>query len=567
MRTSAAGLIFACTSFLSGAPQQSAVASGESFLPESSLFVGIEAGIPLRDSKTLAADLILPKKPGRYPIVLVQTPYNKALTRAWFQGQGRWGADSLFTDTNYAFVVTDVRGKFASSRALTPGSPPHPGEDAFDVCSWIAKQEWSNGKIGTYGASALGRVQYETARANPPNLICAVPSVAPLVIGYDTYFPGGALWQEFGLMLSKIGFGAGLLQQIASRPLMNDQWRSIEATAPKAEDMRVPMLLVGGWYDIYTDLVLDSFLQIRAKGGENARRHSKLIIGPWIHAYEDKRTGSLDFPAAEWYGMKKARAFLDYWLRDTHNGFDENEPAISYYRMGADEWRGASTWPPNAPAERRLYLRPDRSLAPAGPVKSAPPLVIRFDPARPVPTVGGHVLDPELKPGPQDQHEQVELRDDVFVLSTPPLERTTAILGKASVDLYVSSDRTDTDFVVILTDVYPDGRSMLVEEGIQRMRFRNGTSREEFMKPGKVYRIRIPLANTVIDFPKGHRIRLIVTSSSSPKYAVNHNDGGPMYDSHWTGKVATNHIYCDRQHPSMLVLPIAGAQKSSLSAN
>ena len=108
-------------------------------------------------------------------------------------------------------------------------------------------------------------------------------------------------------MLTKIGFGADRLQQIASRPLMSDQWRATEAAAPKAEDIRVPMLFIGGWYDIYTDSVLGSFLQIRARGGEKARRHSKPIMGPWIHAYEDKRTGSLDFPAPEWYGMKKAR--------------------------------------------------------------------------------------------------------------------------------------------------------------------------------------------------------------------------------------------------------------------
>src|SRR5262249_11888111 len=150
-------------------------------------------------------------------------------------------------------------------------------------------------------------------------------------------------------------------------------------------------------------------------------------------------------------------------------------------------------------------------------------------PADPVPTVGGHVLDQDLRPGPQDQHPKVESRADVLAFSTPPLDADLPVTGRVRARFYVSSDRPDTDFTAILADVYPDGRCILVTEGVQRMRFRNGATREEFMKPGEVYPVTIHLTNTAITFRKGHKVRILISSSSYPKYTPNRNDGGPMY--------------------------------------
>ncbi len=527
--------------------------AAESMLPESAGFAGSEIRIPLRDGKMLAADLILPKAGGKHPVILIQTPYNKNHVRPGFIGKGRFGADSLFTDTNYAFVVTDWRGKFGSKDALEPGMVADIGKDGFDVCAWIARQEWSNGKIGTWGASALGKVQYETARTHPPNLVCAAPSVMPLNITFETYYPGGALWDEWVTMLVRLGFGVELYKQITSSPLKGGVWDNIAKTYVSGEDIRIPMLLVSGWYDVYPDTVPEAFETIRTTGGEIARLHSKLVMGPWTHAIEDVKIGSLEFPAAHWYGMQKTRAFMDYWLRGVANDFDKKEPSINYYQMGEDRWRTAKVWPPKNTA-RSYYLQADRSLSTAAPPAGAAAMDIRFDPANPVPTVGGHVLDPGLHPGPQDQREKVESRDDVVVFSTPALSKAVTIAGQVKAKSFVSSDRPDTDFMAILTDVYPDGRSMLVTEGIQRMRFRNTSSKEEFLEAGTTYAVTVALNNTALTFPAGHRIRLIVSSSDSPRYAVNFNDGGPMYEKK-TGQVALNKIYCDRQHASALTLP------------
>jgi len=211
------------------ARQQSPSNDQQSFLPPTAAFIGRTAQIPMRDGQSLAADIYLPKSSGKHPVVLIQTPYNKAPMRSWWQGEGRWGANSLFTDSNYAFVVTDWRGKFASQSAQVPGKQPNIGQDGFDTIAWIVKQEWSDGKVATWGLSALGRVQYETARENPPNLVCAVPIVMPLDLDYDTYFPGGVMWEEFALMLSRIGFGATIRDNLAARSVKNEAWRPAHA--------------------------------------------------------------------------------------------------------------------------------------------------------------------------------------------------------------------------------------------------------------------------------------------------------------------------------------------------
>ena len=544
-----------------GAPltarQQSTAPAQQSFLSPSAAFIGRVVQIPMRDGQSLTADVYLPKGGGKYPVVLIQTPYNKDPMRPSWLGEGRWGANSLFTDANYAFVVVDWRGKFASRNAQLPDKQPNTGEDGFDAIAWIVKQDWSNGKVATWGLSALGRVQYETARENPPNLVCAVPIVMPLDLDYDIYFPGGALWEEFALMLGRIGFGTAIRDNLAARPVKNEAWQALAASFIKGEDFRIPMLFIGGWFDIYTDGVISGFEAVRAKGTEKARAHSRLIMGPWVHGIDQLKNGQLEFPAAHYFGMKKTRAFIDYWVRDVSNGFDKREAPITYFQMGANVWRTSESWPPKDSREQAFYLSSDKSLSTQTPKADVTPLTFRYDPANPAPTVGGHVLTPELQPGPADQREKVESRSDVLVFSTPVLDKDLAITGKVKVKLFVSSDRSDTDFTAVLTDVYPDGRSISITEGIRRIRLRNSPTKEELMKPGEVYLVTIELTSTALTFLKGHRVRVIVSSSNYPKYALNLNDGGPMYRK-GVGLVATNTVHVDRQRPSALVLPVVG---------
>jgi len=530
------------------------LAAQDRIIPSDSGFDGFATTIPMRDGKALAADVYRPRSAGRYPVILIQTPYNKSLMRPWWAGVGQYGKDSLFTDTHYAFVVTDRRGRHGSKSAEVPGGQqPSLGQDGFDTIAWIAKQDWSNGKVATWGASALAVAQYETARENPPALVCAVPIVMTLQLDYNAYFPGGVLWNEFANMLGKLGWN--VYSQLTARPLKDESWATARKNMVHGEDIRVPMLFIGGWFDIYTDGVLSAFDQVRTQGRGPARTGSRLVMGPWVHRADQERNGQLDFPKAALYGMKRARAFIGHWLRD--EPAKDNEPLITYYQMGAEEGRTSAVWPPKGVEPRSYYLQDGRALAANAPGAKSALTSFRYDPVDPVPTMGGHVLDPVLPNGPQDQRKKVEGRPDVLAFSTPALADDLPVDGRVRVKLFVSSDRPDTDFTATLTDVYPDGRSMLVTEGIQRMRFRNGASKEEFMKPGEIYPVTIRLTNTAITFRKGHKVRVLISSSNYPKYALNRNEGGPMYGKEG-GVVANNSVYFDASHPSALLMPVGG---------
>ncbi len=526
-----------------------------SFLPEESAFVGYEVQIPMRDGAELAADVYVPKGGGAFPVILIQTPYNKANQRIWFAADvsSRWG--SLFDNTNYAFVVVDWRGRFASAAAAKPGVQGGSGQDGFDTVAWVAAQEFCNGKIGGWGSSALGGAQLKTAAEHPPDLTCIAPSVMPLNLGYETFFPGGVLWEEFVKMLGRLGFG-DLYSALVQQPVRNQVWQTIEATTYiKPEDIQVPVLMIGGWYDLYTDGMVDAFRKLRAHGGDAARAHTTLVMGPWLHSgLDQERQGDLEYPGAVGYYSSTTSAFFDHWLRGLDNGFDST-PAFHYYQMGAEEWRYTDTWPPENSADTSFYLQPGGGLARTAPAADVAPSSYRFNPANPSPTVGGAVLDPSLKQGPYNQAFANAFRQDVLVFHSPVLEDELAIAGDVRAELFVSSDRPDTDFTAILVDVYPDRRQMFVAEGILRMRFREGTDKEVFMEPGTVYGATVDIGNTAITFPKGHRIGVILSSSSSPKYNVNLNDGGPMYAG-GEGLVAINSVYHDADHPSALVLPV-----------
>ena len=322
-----------------------------SFLPDDSPFVGYEMKIPMRDGTHLVGDVYIPKDGGGpFPVVLVQTPYNKANQRPAFAGAGdRWGG--LFQNTTYAFVVVDWRGLFASRGAAIPGVRGGNGQDGFDTVAWISGQEWCGGRVGTWGGSALGGAQFKTAAEKPPNLVCIVPSIMPLNLGYDLYFPGGVVWAEFTKFLGRLGWD--IYGQLIQQPVKNEMWKMIEAnTFIKPSDIRVPTLMVSGWYDLYTDEVISSFEQIRTEGGDEARAHSKMIMGPWLHSSVDlEPQGELSYPGAVGYSAQKTIEFFDHWLRGIDNSFDAL-PAIAYYQMGTEQWRHTDGWPPESATPR-----------------------------------------------------------------------------------------------------------------------------------------------------------------------------------------------------------------------
>jgi len=527
-----------------------------SFLPEDSPFVGTEVRIPMRDGAGLAADVYLPRTgDGPFPVILVQTPYNKANLRARFAANDSRQPASVLGNTDYAFVIVDWRGRHASADSLSPGVPRNGGRDGFDTVAWVAAQGFCNGRIGGWGSSAVGGVQLETASQHPPSLTCIAPAVTGLPgITYDGYFTNGVLRNERVRTLGWL-YGA-IYDQLVEHPTLDGVWRALEATtAVKPESIEIPVLMVGGWYDLNSTKTIRDFLRIRSDGGEAARTASTLVMGPWLHSRLDQeRQGELDYPGAVGFSTAKTIEFYDHFLRGVDSSFASGG-AVHYYLMGTGEWRISESWPPRGVTFTRSYLQPGGALGPSPPPSGATPSSYLFDPSKPLPTVGGANLDPSLKEGPQNQAFVDSFRDDVLVFTSPALQEDVEIAGPVSVELQVSSDRPDTDFTATLVDVYPDRRQMLVLESILRMRFRDGVDREVFMEPGTVYRAAFEIGHTALTFEKGHRVGLIISSSSWPRYHVNPNDGGPLYAG-GTGVIATNTVHHDKDHPSALVLPV-----------
>lgn len=518
--------------------------------------------IPMRDGQHLAADLYLPDAAGNFPVILIQTPYNKN----FYQLGLPLGIGQDLANSNYAFVVMDWRCFYGSLDACT--ADLNRGEDGYDAVEWIAEQDWSNGKIGTWGPSALGQIQYETAREQPPHLVCAMPEVASPQTTFKSYYPGGSLRVEWLETLGVL-FGTAGFDLVIMNPFYNLIWQFAESSTLYPEEIEVPMFLVAGWYDINTEDCFFMMDQLQQNSDPSVQTSHKMVIGPWVHGGTGQAAvgttvqGELSYPAGAGMNAVMGMQFFDYYLREqTDNGWAEVAP-FTYFQMGEDEWRESSVWPPVGVEVVSWYGHPDGSLQTYAPSESEGSFTFSYDPEDPSPTVGGKTLNLALDQGPYDQGPMVESREDAIIFSSPILTQPVQVHGRATVRLAVSTDRLDTDFTVRLTDVYPDGRSMLLGEGIQRLRFRDGHTEAEvsLAEPNQIYQLEMELEELGITFLEGHRIRLIVSSSNYPRYNRNMNTGADMYpngeiDILVNPLIATNTIYANSEAVTSLELPL-----------
>ena len=508
--------------------------------------------LAMRDGVHLATDLYLPAAPGHYPTLVIRTPYNK---------EGMVALGEASAQQGYAAVIQDTRGRFASEGEKLPwigdGWTGH--TDGVETLAWVAHQPWCDGKIGTLGGSALGINQLLTAGSGTPYITCQHISVATPDLYLGLVYPGGVLKKALVEgWLQSTQHSPQALKIWVSHPDYDSYWENYDLTT-RWNKVNYPAVHIGGWFDLFTQGTIDSFTGYQEHGGPKARGAQKLVMGPWTHGFGSDRAGELTFPngGKPPTHYNDAGTWFNHYLKGMDNGVDR-EPAVTYYVMGdvtnphapGNVWRTASSWPPPSRLTR-FYLHGDRSLSPAPP-ETDRPLGYTYNPANPVPTLGGPQLN--LPAGPMDQ-KRVEARPDVLVFTSPVLQKPVEVTGRVRATLSVSSDAPDTDFTAKLCDVYPDGRSFNMCEGILRARFRNSFRREELMKPGHVYEIPIDLTSTSVIFNKGHRIRLDVTSSSSPGYDPNPNTGEKFRSSNRT-RIAHNQIHLDHLHPSYVLLPV-----------
>lgn len=508
--------------------------------------------VAMSDGVKLATDVYVPQRGGpQFPTILLRTPYNK------IGNQPTAATVALF---GYALVVQDMRGRFASEghHAIIFGNDGLGGkhQDGHDTIDWIAKQPWSNGKVITYGQSALGIAQNMAAPSAPASLKGQVVGVAFSDYYHQGAYQGG-VWRKELLegWLKQTKMDEVNLPTFLEHTTYDDFWKKLSAES-HADQVDAPGIFTGGWYDIFIQGTINSFVEIQRRGGPNARGKSFLLIAPIAHGKFDE---GVVYPNAAKAPINLVAPMnvLEHWLGKTSKEVEALQP-VHYYVMGdcqtrgapGNFWRSADAWPPPS-KPTPFYLHVDKSLS----VEKAggeATLSYQYDPEKPVPTIGGQNL--LISKGPMDQRS-VELRDDVLVFTSEALSEPMEVTGRITATLYVASDCPDTDFTVKLSDVHPDGKSLLVTDGIRRASLRNGFERHEPLKPDEVYELEVDLWSTSLVFNKGHQIRIAVSSSNSPRFEPNANTG----DRHLIpGKtrIAKNSLHVSGKHPSRVVLPI-----------
>ncbi len=536
--------------------------------------------VPMRDGVRLAADSWRPDAPGRYPVLLVRTPYLKTGLQL-----AQWGR--YFAERGYVFVVQDTRGRGDSEGSFEFFAGD--GRDGHDTIEWLAARPWSNGRVGTLGLSYLGTVQWMAAKERPPHLVCMAPTA-----------PGGRWWDEIPYLggafahawaLNWVNGTSGRMSQgengenidwqrvLAHRPLLTADsvmgrvmplyrswlqhpvdgplWKAMSLQAEDFARIEIPTLTVTGWFDADQPGSLHYWRGLMNRAPDRNRHF--LVIGPWDHvqtfAGGSTKIGELAFSPESIIDTKKLHLdFFDWCLKGTSPRFEA--PRARIYVTGANTWRTFDAYPPAGATPTKLYLTSGgraNGLAGDGrlawqPAEVSPPDRLRFDPKNPVP---GIMSELAIDRRPRQD------RPDVLVYTGDVLTEPVEIIGTVTVDLQAASDARDTDFVAVLTDVHPDGRAVQLGAriGIRRARYRNGYQREELLTPGKVERHTVELNDIAHRFKAGHRIRLEVTSSSAPYYNPNQNTGNPVAtDTEW--KVANQTIHHDRGRPSAVTLPV-----------
>lgn len=549
-----------------------------------------------RDSVALRADVYRPAGEGTFPVLLQRTPYNKQNTADFAR---------LAAAHGFMVVVQDVRGRYESDGEWYPFK--HEIDDGYDTVEWAAALPHANGKVGMFGGSYVGATQMLAAISHPPHLAGICPVVTASNYHENWTYQGGAFEQWFneswtsGLAQDTVNravkAGSNAMQgsrllPLKKYPLFNMQMDTDPANwtarfAPYFIDwldhplydaywkqwaieeqyasIQVPALTVAAWYDLFQGGSLRNYIGLKAgAGNEKARAGQHLLIAIGGHSGWARKVGEVDFgPDAAFDENGTTLAWYEYLFLGKQNEFATEKP-VKLFVMGENKWRYEDDWPLKRAKETKYFLHSagkangaggDGSLSGSS-SGSAGTDSYTYDPADPVPTIGGPLCcDPvHLATGARDQAE-VEKRNDVLVYSTDALASDTEVTGPVSLDLFAKASTVDTDFTAKLVDVWPNGFAQNLTEGIIRARFRNGTAKAEPLEPGKIYEFKIDLWSTSNVFLKGHKIRLEVASSNFPRFDRNLNTGNDAASSSDLVKADIT-VYHDSAHPSALVLPV-----------
>ncbi len=567
---------------------------------------------PMRDGANLRIDIFRPAAEGRFPAVLLQTPYNKS---------GQATRATNFAARGYVVVNADSRGRYESGGEWDPFSPKHK-TDGYDLVQWIAEQPWCNGNVGMYGLSYMGWTQWWTASQSPPALKAIVPEVAPPDHFYNCPYQNGIFvcWMMdwAGALSARLphsagpgaygGFAVNREAAYSQLPYIDfdktrnyqpnawwrkwieqntadgEYWRAIAYQTPESyARVNVPSLAISGWFDANFPGTPMNYLAMKQHGGTPAARRPRIVIGPWEHIINRHQIAAgVDFgPQAiiDWDGY--VLRWFDYHLKGIDNGVLD-DPPVHVFVMGRNQWRAAHDWPLPETQFTKFYLHSagkansssGKGTLSTQPPGNEPPDRYVFDPHDPTPSAAfenGHI------DGPRDISKSAA-RDDVLVFDTPELTEDVELVGPITAHLFAATDRGDTDWMIRLVDVHPDGRALFLGEGVMRARHRDPQRGGAFnahqlsaIEPNQTYEYTIefwrPTGNV---FARGHRIRIEISSSYFPYYLLNPNTGEDNIGLATEFQTAKQTIFHDTERPSHVVLPIipaTGVNQSGAKTN
>lgn len=547
--------------------------------------------VPMRDGVHLSGNLFLPKTEGVFPLIFQRMPY----------GWSGCELGEFYARRGYAYMIQDCRGRYDSGGVFYPFADD--AHDGYDTLDWVVSQKWSNGRVGMFGPSYLGAVQWLLACKGHPSLKAIVPNVMPCDLWREAYWHDGAfslalnaLWtcleissrtsdldmipsydlNKFfrHLPLSTFDEAAGMRsrfwQDFLTHSQYSDYWGK-KSVHNRLHQICMPVFIMGGWYDYYPRDAFRSFCKLQEIAiSKGIRNQHRIIIGPWSHLISQGPTlGEVDFGEDSHIDINAlALRWFDFFLKDINTGI-QNKPPVAIFVMGVNKWRYEHKWPLVNTRFTEYYFHsngkagsdPEDGILSITLPGDEPPDRYTYDPTDPVPTLGGnhsicwgaafHII----RPGPFDQRK-IEARKDVLVYSTATLHVPLEVIGPVKITLYAVTDVPDTDWTAKLVDVHPDGRAINLTEGIIRARFRESIYKPpKLLEPGKVYKYTIELQPTGNVFLPGHRIRVDVTSSNFPLWDRNPNTG------HEQGRdaevrVANQTVLHDSRYPSRITLPV-----------
>ncbi|MBS9376485.1 CocE/NonD family hydrolase [Rhodococcus sp. B50] len=545
--------------------------------------IELDVPVPMRDGTVQYADVYRPAAEGKYPVLLTRQPYGKSVTT--------FLDPKKLVPAGYVVINQDVRGRFGSEGEWIPWK--HEREDGYDTVEWAASLPYSTGKVGMFGTSYFGSTQWSAAIAQAPSLRTIVPEITWSDPEDGLMFRGGAIelglnvYWAFGQGLGQImssaldprekmaRFGAAVsaVESMASdtywqlpsgalpalealgqpdigvtRALADPATMDEARVSNRFDNISIPTLNFGGWYDVFLQGTLDNHVGMRSRG-----QTSRLIVGPWGHRTitnpAEGMIGEVNFGFGS-MGVNGRqivdlhREWYDHWLKDLP-ATEAHKSGVLLFVMGANEWRAEEEWPLARAQDTALHLSSGGALDWDAPSDETAESGFTYDPADPVMTRGGNlVMAPEFQPGPFNQRD-VEARDDVLVFSTEPLVEDLEITGRVRATLYASTDGPSTDWVVRLCEVDSKGISRNIVDGITRVH----------TQPGRIDEVEVDLWSTSILIKAGHRLRVHVTSSSFPRWDRNLNTGEPVTEATQM-RVANNRIYHDASRPSRIILPV-----------